>query len=176
MRRTEDDKGKDAFEPAFAAHDRACHPPKPPAHGPVFTVYAALVAVQILFGIWPIAGALALDEVSPPALIGFRTLVGGPLLFLLLSSHQRWPSRRDLLTLAALSMLGIVGNQLMYAEGLKRAGPINAVILVVIVPASTLLIGVLLGRERASVRRIAGIILTMWGVLVLVRAERFDLS
>ncbi|MEM7679243.1 MAG: EamA family transporter, partial [Myxococcota bacterium] len=100
----------------------------------MFTVYAALVTVQILFGIWPIAGALALNEVSPPALIGFRTLVGGPLLFLLLSSSRRWPSRQDLLALAALSTLGIVGNQLLYAEGLKRAGPINAVVMIVIVP------------------------------------------
>ena len=139
-------------------------------------VYAALVTVQVLFGLWPIAGALALREVSPAALIGFRTLVGGPVLFVLVRGVRAWPTRRDALALAVLALFGIAGNQLLYAEGLQRAGPINAVVMIVIVPAMTLLFGAVLGRERPNLRRRLGVLVTMVGILILVRAERFDLS
>ena len=140
------------------------------------SVYAALVAVQVLFGLWPVAGTVALGEISPAALIGFRTLVGGPILFLLVRGARSWPTRRDALALAGLALFGIAGNQLLYAEGLERAGPINAVVMIVIVPALTLLFGVLLGWERPGRRRQLGVMITMVGVLVLVRAERLDLS
>lgn len=140
------------------------------------SVVVALVAVQVFFGLWPTAGSVALKELSPAALIGFRTLVGGPLLFAVVSGGRRWPNRRDLFTLAALAFFGITANQLLFAEGLERAGPINAIIMVVIIPVVTLAIGMLLKREKPNGRRILGVFITMVGVAVLVRIERFDLS
>ena len=44
---------------------------------------AALVFVQLLFGLWPVVGALAMREITPLLLIGVRLLVSGPLLFAL---------------------------------------------------------------------------------------------
>ncbi len=83
---------------------------------------------------------------------------------------------RDLAWLAVLAVFGISANQLLFVQGLLRAGPINAVVLVVIIPVVSLLVATLLGRERPSLRRALGLAVTLAGVLILVRAERFDLS
>src|SRR5688572_16209424 len=139
--------------------------------------YLALILVQVLFALWPIAGAKALMEMTPAALIGWRTLLGAPMLFgaISLSRSQR-PSAADLGRLALLALLGISGNQLMFAEGLLRAGPINAVVLMTMIPVVALSVAVILRKERATLLRAIGIAVTLGGVLILVRAERFDLS
>lgn len=138
--------------------------------------YLALVGVQVLFGLWPIAGALALESISPAALIGYRTLIGAPLIFVGVRAYRRRISGRDLGALAVLALFGITANQLLYAEGLLRAGPVNAVVLIMTIPAVTLLVATVLGREQPSLRSAGGIVVTVAGVLVLVRGERFDLS
>lgn len=139
-------------------------------------VYAALVLVQVLFGLWPVAAASVLAEVSPPALIGFRTLLATPIMFALIPEARR-PRRWDqLLQLALLGLLGISANQLLFVEGLRRAGPVNTVILVTIIPVLTLIMAVLLGRERLEGRRAAGVGLATLGVWVLVGAHRLDLD
>lgn len=139
-------------------------------------VYLALIAVQVLFGLWPTAGAIAMQSLSPPALIGYRTLLGGPLMFLAVRAYRRPPAVRDLVQLAVLAGFGVAANQLLYVEGLKRAGPVNAVVLVMVIPVITLLVATALGRERPSRRAVVGVVLTVLGVLALVRGERFDLS
>lgn len=138
--------------------------------------YLALVAVQILFGLWPTAGAIALESITPPALIGYRTLIGGPLMFLAVRGYRNLPAPKDLFALAVLAGFGVTANQLLYAEGLKRAGPVNAVVLVMSIPIVTLIVATALGRERPRLRAGVGALLTMTGVFVLVRTERFDLS
>jgi drug/metabolite transporter (DMT)-like permease len=139
--------------------------------------YLALVLVQIFFGLWPTAGTAAMTVLSPAAVIGWRTMLGAPMVFgaSRLSGDPR-PSRRDLAMLALLAVLGISANQLIFTEGLHRAGPINAVVLLTVIPAMSLTIAVLLRREKATLRRVLGLVVTLAGVWILVRAERFDLS
>lgn len=139
-------------------------------------VHAALFTVQILFGSWPVAGAAVLELIAPPALIGFRTLLGAPLLLLAARPWRAMPTRQDLLALVGLAFLGVSANQLIYVEGLQRAGPVNAVVLITLIPALTVLLAVLLGRERPSSTRVAGIIIAMGAAAMLVGVERFDLS
>ncbi len=145
--------------------------------GPGPTVVLALLAVQILFGLWPVAGAAALTELSPPALIGFRLCLGAPVLALLTGLPWRpRPSWTDLRELAVLAALGISINQLLFAEGLKRAGPIHAGILVTMIPAFTLIAGATLGRESVNAKRVAGIAVAMLGAMTLIGIDRLDLS
>lgn len=139
----------------------------------MWRVYAALLTVQVFFGLWPVAASAVFAHVSPFALIGFRTLLGAPLIFLL-ARPSRLPSPPDLLRLAGLAFLGVSANQLLYVQGLARAGPVNAVILMVIIPALTLGFGALLGRERPTPIRWLGIAIALAGAAILVRVERFD--
>lgn len=140
-------------------------------------VHAALWLAQLLFGLWPVAGSAVLREISPPALIGYRLLLGAPLLCLVAGLPWRKPpGRGDLVKLAGLAASGIAINQLLYAEGLKRAGPVNAGVLIVMIPALTVGLAALLRVERPRPQRIAGVVIALAGAALLARVERFDLS
>jgi drug/metabolite transporter (DMT)-like permease len=140
-------------------------------------VHAALLLVQVLFGLWPVAGAAVLREITPPALIGFRTVSAAPLLLAAAYGLKAArPSGADLARLAVLAFLGVTANQLLYAEGLSRSGPINAAVLMVIIPPMTLLLAMLLGDERPRARRVIGIGLALAGAAAVVGVDRFDLQ
>lgn len=141
-------------------------------------VHLALITVQVLFGLWPVAGSAVLGVLSPQALIGFRLFLGAPCLLLVARlSAARGPrvTRADLPTLFGLAILGITANQILFVEGLKRAGPINASVLLLIIPAVTLLVATVLGRERPSRLRLVGVAIAISGALALVGVERFQL-
>ena len=142
-------------------------------------VYAALLVVQVLFGLWPVFGTVVMGHMSPEALIGLRTLVATPLLFVMFRPGlpPRGPNgRRPWGTLALLGLLGIAGNQLMYAEGLNRAGPINAALLTLLIPAQTLLLAWVSGRERPGSTRLVGVAIALFGALTLARTDGLALS
>ncbi|MEZ4234057.1 MAG: DMT family transporter [Polyangiaceae bacterium] len=144
-------------------------------------VHLALIAVQVLFGLWPVAGSAVLGVLSPQALIGFRLFLGAPCLLLvarLSGEHARGPKLtfRDLARLFGLAILGITANQILFVEGLRRAGPINASVLLLIIPAVTLLVATLIGRERPNRLRLSGVAIAISGALMLVGVERFQLQ
>jgi len=127
--------------------------------------------------VWPVAGSAVLAHMSPPALIGFRLMLGAPLLALFAGlPWQSAPARSDLVRLALLGALGISINQLLFAEGLSRAGPINASLSILLMPPLTLLITVVGGIERPAASRLFGVVLAFAGAALLLRVERFDLG
>lgn len=79
--------------------------------------------------------------------------------------------RRDLGALAGLSLLGVVLNQVLFLEGVQRTTAIHTNILITTIPAFTLGIAMLLGRERGNLLKVAGIALAGAGAayLALVR-------
>jgi drug/metabolite transporter (DMT)-like permease len=140
-------------------------------------VHGALLAVQVLFGLWPVAGAAVLDRISPGALVGFRLFLGAPLLAL--SARLFWqkpPPVGDLFRLALLGAFGIAINQLLFVEGLFRAGPVNASLSILLLPALTLVIAGVAGLERANGMRWLGVALAFVGAGLLLHLERFDLG
>lgn len=140
-------------------------------------MYGALLGVQVLFGLWPVAGAAVLDELSPRALVAFRLAAGAPLLAVLGGlPWRRLPSPGDLLRLAALGACGISLNQLLYVEGLALAGPVNAGVAVVAVPALALIVATVLGVERPRALRLVGVGVALTGAAVLVGVERLDVA
>ena len=142
----------------------------------MWRVHLALLSVQLLFGLWPVAGTAVMREMSPPALIGFRLALGAPLLVLVAGlPWRRLPSRRDLLSLAGLAALGISVNQLLFAEGLHRAGPINASITILLIPAVSLGVGTVLGLEKPSRARLTGIAIALLGAAILLGVEVLSL-
>jgi drug/metabolite transporter (DMT)-like permease len=124
--------------------------------------------VQLAFGLWPVFGAAVLREMSPMALVGFRMLVGAPILAVLAGVFARpLPSRRDFLALAGLGFLGIATNQICFAEGLFLAGPVNTVILSVIIPVTTLIIATAFRYERPRRAQVVGIVVAFVGAAIL---------
>ena len=152
--------------------------PSPADHGQHRArVHAALVSVQLLFALWPVAGASLLQHMTPAALIGIRLALGAPILALLAGLHrERPPALPDLARLAGLAALGVSINQLLFVGGLARSGPINATVAVLLIPPFTAGAALLLGREKPRWQRLAGVAIALAGSAVLVGAERFDAS
>ncbi len=145
---------------------------------PGIAPHLALVAVQILFGTWPIFGKVVLRSMSTSSLVACR-LTGAALAFTILQRRigplLRMP-RKDLALLSLCSTIGIVGNQFLYVKGLSLTTVINTTLLSTTIPVFTLFVSIILGYDRLSVRRLIGIGLAAGGVMYLVNPARAELS
>ncbi len=129
-----------------------------------------ILVVQLCFGTFPVVGKVALDGFTPRALLVWRLAAGGVVLMgLACLRHGRaaWPGRADLARLFGLSLLGVIVNQLLFLEGLKRTTVVNTGLLITVIPVATTAIAVALGRERPTRRRQTGMGLAVVGVAAL---------
>lgn len=138
--------------------------------------YAALFWAQVFFALWPTAGAAALTELTPAAIVGFRTL--GAAFFLLLFARfvgrLRRLSLRECMELFALGVLGVGANQLLFIQGLLRAGPVTAVMMIVGIPVFAFGFAVILRHERPTWQRSLGALIAVLGVQLLVHGKGGD--
>jgi drug/metabolite transporter (DMT)-like permease len=140
--------------------------------------HLALIAVQLMFGTWPIVGKVALRSMSSTSLVALR-VAGAAAAFVLLQGKLRELRKipgRDLAGLALCSMLGIAANQMLFVKGLSLTTVINATLLGTTIPVFTLLVSIVFGYDRISPRRISGILLAASGVVYLVNPFRADFS
>jgi drug/metabolite transporter (DMT)-like permease len=115
---------------------------------------------------------------SPSSLVAFR-LTGAALALALLQRKLtplfRMPVR-DIALLTLCSMMGLVGNQLLFVKGLSLTTVINATLLSTTIPIFTVFVSVVFGSEQLSRKRLFGIALAAGGVVYLVNPARGDLS
>lgn len=143
-----------------------------------FAPHLALIGVQLMFGTWPIVAKLVLRSISSTGLVAIRVAGAAIALTLLqgqLGKLTRLP-KKDLGWLVFISLLGVVWNQLLYVKGLSLTTAINGTLLCTTIPVSTLIISVMLGYDRLSLRRLLGIALAAAGVIYLVDPLRADFS
>lgn len=143
-----------------------------------FTPHLALIAVQLMFGTWPIVGKVALRAMSSTSLVALR-VVGAAAAFMLLQiklGQLRKIPRRDLAWLVLCSLLGVALNQLLFIKGLALTTVINATLLGTTIPVFTLVVSIAFGYDRISLRRTLGIVLAASGVIYLVDPLRADFS
>jgi drug/metabolite transporter (DMT)-like permease len=139
--------------------------------------WLALVTTQFAFASLAPSGKYAVDRLDPLLVAGLRVLVGGAILSIIALSVAREPlERRHWLPLIGLSFLGIVFNQILFLEGLQRTSASNGAILVAMIPVFTLALAILLRRERATARRVAGVAAAFAGLAVMLRIEDFRLD
>jgi drug/metabolite transporter (DMT)-like permease len=149
-----------------------------PTRDSAIAPHLALICVQILFGTWPILGKIALRSMSTTNLMLCR-LIGAAIVFAVIQRSLRplWlMPKRDLLWLTLCSIVGVVGNQFIYLKGLSLTTVINTTLLSTTIPVFTLFVSILLGHDRLSLRRLAGISLAAGGVIYLVNPARADVS
>ncbi|MFN2512905.1 MAG: DMT family transporter [Pyrinomonadaceae bacterium] len=143
-----------------------------------FTPHLALLAVQLMFGTWPIVGKVALRSISSTSLVALR-VVGAAAAFMLLQvkvGELRKMPRRDLAWLVLCSMLGVALNQLLFIKGLALTTVINATLLGTTIPVFTLVVSIAFGYDRISFKRTLGIALAASGVIYLVNPLQADFS
>lgn len=136
----------------------------------------ALITVQVAFGGLGVAAKLVFPHLTPLALALARLLAGALVLVALerLMVRSGRPPWRDLAAFALFALLGVVINIGLYLEGLERTTATNAILLIATIPAFTLLIAVLMRREKADKVQVAGLALSFAGVAGLVFAKGGD--
>lgn len=140
--------------------------------------HLALIAVQILFGTWPILGKFVLRSMSSSMLVASR-LTGAAVVFLIIQRNIRpllKMHRKDFLLLVLSSAIGVVGNQFLYVKGLSLTTVINATLISTTIPVFALLVSILFGYDRLSLKRFVGMLLAASGVLYLVNPFRGDFT
>jgi drug/metabolite transporter (DMT)-like permease len=135
--------------------------------------HAALVAVQVFFGLFPIFGTLAfLPGGFSPLGVGSWRIAGGAAILgaLAFATHGRsaLPSRHDLPRLVVCSLLGVALNQGLFLVGLARSTPMNAGLMMTLIPVFTFAIAAVAKQESFSLTRGAGVLIAMVGTVLLL--------
>lgn len=141
-------------------------------------VGAALLAVQIFFGVHYFTAKLALGMVPPRAWASIR-IAGAAVVMLawqVVIRRRGNPARRDLPRLALYAFFGIVLNQILFAEGLARTTPSHSAILNSLIPVMTLGFALLARHEGVTRLQVLALTVSLASVLVLLRVENFRLE
>jgi drug/metabolite transporter (DMT)-like permease len=136
--------------------------------------HLALVAVQLMFGTWPIVGKIALTALPSTGLVVLR-VAGAAVAFLGLQHAVGRPQKirkSDYARFALYALLGVVLNQLLFVKGLSLTTVINATLLGTTIPIFTLLVSLALGFDRVTLRKALGIAVACAGVVYLLYPER----
>lgn len=139
------------------------------------SVHAALVAVQLMFASLSTVGKVALRELAPTALIALR-VAGAAGIFALIGALRGWERvrARDLPELFAYALFGVIANQLFFIEGLERSTATNAIIIGTIIPVFTVGVALALGSEKATPKKVLGLLVALAGALYVVGAGRLE--
>jgi drug/metabolite transporter (DMT)-like permease len=111
----------------------------------------------------------ATEVMQPLAFTGLRVILAAVvLLAFAFARSARLPSKRDLLSLITLGMLGNGIYQLLFVEGISRTRVGNAALVVAATPALIAIISRWGGVDRISRRVAGGIALSLAGVAVVI--------
>lgn len=140
------------------------------ARGRRTAVLLSLLFVQIFFGLHYAAAKLLLRQMPPFVYAAIRVAAAAVLLLAVTRLLARpLPSRADTWRLALYAVFGVIINQVCFVEGLHRTTTTHSALINTIIPIETLLFAALLGRERMSVRKVASILMSLAGVLLVIQ-------
>lgn len=136
----------------------------------------ALVLVQVLFGLLPVAGKIAFRDFAPLSVGALRVLVGGIVLLVVAGfvAKRKVDLRRDGKQVAILSLFGVVLNQVLFVVGLSKTTAVNVGLIITSIPVFTYAIAVIIGRETWGPRRAFGLLLALTGVVYLIGLSGFE--
>ncbi len=119
-----------------------------------------------------IAKTIMPEYLSPRAIIMLRVL-GAVLFFWLLHAIfiKQKVEKKDIPRLAFCALFGVAINQILFFEGLNLSSPINASLIMLIVPILVLIASHFLLKESITANKVIGIIIGIGGALILVLGE-----
>ncbi len=137
------------------------------SHG---VTYLALAALVFIWASNFSVVKFALRDMSPLAFNGLRFTVASILLWLSVSFGGRWASmdRRHWPALIGLGILGNTVYQVLFVYGIDWTLAGNASLMLATTPVFTTLLSVLFRQERIGPMVLAGVILSLVGILFVV--------
>ena len=130
----------------------------------------AMFSANLIFGLnTPVSRTLMPEVLNPYALSFFR-LIGACLLFWLVSlfTKKEHVPAKDLLMLFFASFFALSFNQLPYFVGLSMTSPIDASIVVTMLPILTMILAAVIIKEPITLVKAIGVLVGASGALLLV--------
>jgi len=132
--------------------------------------HIALFSANVIFGLnTPLSRTLMPETMSPYSLTFFR-MAGAMILFWTVSlfvKKEHVPAK-DILMLFFASIFGIVLNQMPYIVGLSMTSPIDASIVVTMLPILTMILAAIIIKEPITLVKTMGVLVGASGALLLV--------
>ncbi len=145
---------------------------------PRLQIYAAMAGFALIASLTNVLAREFAVRQSPYWIAFWRFIIAAPALAVLL----RLSGRRILLMpvdrwrFVLLAMLAVPGNQLLYLIGIQQTTATHAALLYGTTPAWVLLLAVGLGMERLRNWKVAGIFLSISGVVVVLAGKGLAFS
>jgi drug/metabolite transporter (DMT)-like permease len=140
----------------------------------------ALLAVQLIFGFNYAAAKVVLEHYPPTIWGAVRLLICGLVMFVasgfLVPPEKRVYDMPFLLRTALYGAIGMALTQFFFLMGLRHTTTVNSSIMNTLTPLFTLMIGVLLGIEKATPARWIGFLLAITGAIVIRDLSEFRLG
>ena len=135
-------------------------------------IHAALATVALLFSLNYVISKVGLHAFSSMTFAYIRVLGSAIVLNLIFRGKELPPlSRTDRRRVVGYSILGVVINQFLFLGGLALTSAHVTAILMTLIPVFALAAAIVLGRERASLAKTAGIAIALAGALAVVGRE-----
>ena len=129
----------------------------------------SLLLAVLFLGTNPVAVKVAVRDVPPLPFVSLRFVLAGlVLLTLVLLLKEERPSRRDLLSMAAVGVVGVGLNNIAFTSGVSLTTASETALIYAGVPVWGMILGASLGLERPTLLAILGVALAFVGVGVVV--------
>jgi drug/metabolite transporter (DMT)-like permease len=134
--------------------------------------HIAVFAANILFGLNTPVSRSIMPDIIDPYLLSFLRLSGGMVLFWLASVFVREKvSKKDVFLLFFAAILALTTNQLPFIIGLSMTSPIDASIVVTMLPILSMLFAALFIKEPITFKKTLGVLTGASGALLLVFSQ-----
>jgi drug/metabolite transporter (DMT)-like permease len=134
------------------------------------TAHLAILGANTIYGLnYVIAKGIMPDFMQPRAIIFLRA-TGAVLLFWIVGEFfpKEKPAVKDILRLAMAAFFGVFLNQVLFFEGLNLTTPINASIIVTVIPVLVLVFAHFLLKEKITSFKVIGIALGGAGAIMVI--------
>ncbi len=135
-----------------------------------FLLESSLLSAAVFLGTNPVAVKYAVGGIPPLPFVALRFTLAGllVLVFLRLWGQGGGLRREDLLPMAALGLIGVGVNNVLFTFGVDLTSASNTALIYATPPLWGMLLGFALGQERPKVRGAIGVVLALLGVGVIV--------
>lgn len=136
----------------------------------ILKAHLALLGANLIYGVnYIIAKGIMPDKIGPSAFVFIRLLFATPLFWILKTFViKEKVAPRDYLRMMLCGLLGAAANQLLFFHGINLTSPVDASIIMTVVPVIVLVFGAIILHERITRNKLIGITIGGIGAIALI--------
>ena len=136
----------------------------------ILKAHLALLGANLIYGVnYIIAKGIMPDKIGPDAFVFIRLLFATPLFWILKTFViKERVAPRDYWRLMLCGLLGAAANQLLFFHGINLTSPVDASIIMTVVPVIVLVFGAIILHERITRNKLIGITIGGIGAIALI--------